>query len=75
MKETALLPKNGWPVTRREESEMQRLGLPGWLGAARAERSARNLGDPSWWVEPNAPGDRQAATAEVGGARSSEEAG
>ena len=54
---------------------MQRLGLPGWLGAARAKRSARNLGDPSSRVEPNAPGNRQAAATEVGGARSSEEAG
>ena len=46
----------------------------GWGQRAPKDQS-RNLGDPSSWVEPNAPGNRQAAAAEVGGARSSEEAG
>jgi len=54
---------------------VQPAGFPGWLGAAHAESSVRNLGDLPLWVEPDALGNQVAAAAEVGGARSTEEAG
>ena len=56
-------------------SMCSRRGFPGWLGAARADRSVKEPGISAVvGLEPNAPGNRQAAAAEVGGARSSVEA-
>lgn len=74
--EAAFLPENGRLDTGSEDSEMcSSRASRGERGQRAPKDQSRNLGDPSSWVEPNAPGNRQAAAAEVGGARSSEEAG
>jgi hypothetical protein len=75
-KGATLLPEDGWSGTRCEEASKRSIWAPrgGWGQRAPKDQS-RNLGDPSSWVEPNAPGNWQAAAAEVGGVRSSAEAG
>ena len=74
--EATLHPESGRSGTGGEDSERSnsRASRGDW-GQRAPKDQQRNLGDPLSRVEPNAPGNRQAAAAEVGGAHSSEEAG
>lgn len=57
-----------------KETRKQSSGSTGRLRAAHVESQVSNLRDPTSWVEPNAPGNWQAAASEVGGAHCSDEA-
>lgn len=74
--EATFHPKYGRSGTGCEDSERSssRASRGDW-GQRAPKDQRRNLGGPSSRVEPNALGNRCAATAEVGGAHSSVEAG
>ena len=71
------LPIGDWAACyhRSSNEHMQSMGSPGWLRTAHTHCSHRNLRDPSSWVEPNALGNQQAVSTEVGGAHRIDEAG